>query len=73
MSIQGEHPSIFLSDEDVAYLTGYEKPSFQFQHLTWLGIPAYPDRLGRPRVPRAYFEVAPTPEPPGPNLEWLAS
>lgn len=45
----------FLTDQDIADLTGYVRADKQREHLRLLGIPFFPDRNGRPRVAREAF------------------
>ncbi|WPL18884.1 hypothetical protein Thiowin_03975 [Thiorhodovibrio winogradskyi] len=52
----------FLTDEDIADLTGYVRTDKQREHLRELGIPFFPDRDGRPRVPRNVFRLFAIPQ-----------
>jgi hypothetical protein len=60
-----EDRSVFLSEEDVLFLTGYTLPSKQCEHLTMLNIPYWKDRAGHPRVLRRHLESTST-APPSP-------
>ena len=48
--------SIFLSEGDVAILTGRKTKSFQIAQLRAMGIPCFIDAAGRPIVARAVIE-----------------
>lgn len=63
---------MFLSDDDLIELTGYQKPAMQRKWLIARGWPFEENASGRPRVLRAYVEqqmgVKPTTRRQGPNL-----
>ncbi|WP_274585349.1 DUF4224 domain-containing protein [Neisseria leonii] len=48
--------SIFLTDAELAELTGYCQPKKQAEHLRKLGIPFLPNARGVPKVTRSAIE-----------------
>lgn len=48
--------SMFLTDEELAELTGYRQPLKQAQQLKAQRIPFHLNRAGRPKVARAILE-----------------
>ncbi len=48
--------TIFLTPEDVAYLTGKKKKSCQVDQLREMGIPFYINAAGRPVVTKSALE-----------------
>ena len=48
--------STFLSDADVAMLTGRKKKDFQREQLQKMGIPFFVNACGRPVVARSFIE-----------------
>jgi len=47
---------MFLTDEEVADLTGYRQPSKQVAQLRQQGIPFHTNAAGHPKVARAILE-----------------
>ncbi len=60
---------IRLSDEELADLTGYQRPSKQIAWLKKQGIRFFVAADGHPRVLRAHLEGPPKQQPTGPDLE----
>lgn len=54
---------LFLTDEELALLTGYRQASKQVAHLKSQRIPFHTNRAGHPRVARAVLEGKRTVEP----------
>lgn len=54
---------LFLTDDELATLTGYRQPSKQVAHLKAQRIPYHTNRAGHPRVARAVLEGKRTAEP----------
>ena len=48
--------SLFLSEDEIAYMTGYKKQKFQVQWLSNEHIPHRVSKDGRPIVARSCFE-----------------
>lgn len=65
---------LFLSEAEIADLTGLTQAASQIKWLRKYGIKVYRRADGKPRVPRATFESQARPTPPAPaqpNFEVL--
>ncbi|MEC5161683.1 DUF4224 domain-containing protein [Janthinobacterium sp. CG_S6] len=65
-------PSVFLSAEDVATLTGRKVRAKQIETLRSMGVPFYVNAVGCPVVPAAAVEGRKAPAPK-PKSNWRTS